>query len=691
MSLTRFPAIVLCTLVMVAGQAAMPGLVPAAPAVDGDGNLVVAPTSVVYGSSGNTLTFTFTANNDFVAGSQVAIDVPAGWTPPTTGGSAGHVSVASGTCTLKSSPLGIGGMTIFIDMVSCITGNSFTVTYSGVTPAKAVGSPYTFATQTDIGPGGGGLVGITAGSPTVAVDPVALTVSAAGLTPAGKTYDGTTAATLTVGSPTLVGVVGTDVVSLVSAGATADFADRNVGLAKLVVIAGLTLGGADAGNYSVTQPTRSARIDPLPITVTAATDVRVYDGTTRSAGAPAISAGTLAPGDSAPVWAQSFGNRNAGTGKSLTPSGAVLDGNGGLNYAYTFVPDATGVITPLPITVTAVPDTKVYDGTTGSAEAPVLSPATPLAPADSAPMWTQNFDTPNAGTGKTLTPAGAVVDGNGGLNYAYTFSPDTTGVISQRPVTVVADPEVKALGTPDPPLTYQVTSGSLVVGDLLTLTRAAGEALGAYPISIGSFPAAVDYDLTFVGADLTISPTLLFFSGGALDGWVLESSRSSSVGGSFDAKATTFRLGDDAADRQYRAILSFDTSFLPDTAVIQSASLQIKRIGAPAGANPFTVMGKMLVDVRKGTFGARALAPTDFQAQPTKAGVGVVGAKPVGAWYGAYLTPAGMSKINKTGITQFRLLFAKGDNNNQRADYLKFVSGDAAVGPPQLTITYSLP
>ena len=73
----------------------------AAPAVDGDGVMSVDPTSVTYGSTGNTFTFTFTANNDFGAGSQVALTIPPGWTPPTTAAGAGHITVAAGTATLS--------------------------------------------------------------------------------------------------------------------------------------------------------------------------------------------------------------------------------------------------------------------------------------------------------------------------------------------------------------------------------------------------------------------------------------------------------------------------------------------------------------------------------------------------------------------------------------------------------------
>jgi hypothetical protein len=230
----------------------------------------------------------------------------------------------------------------------------------------------------------------------------------------------------------------------------------------------------------------------------------------------------------------------------------------------------------------------------------------------------------------------------------------------------------------------------LIAGDALVLDRTPGEDVGTYPIWVGSFPAAADYELTFVGADFTIKPELTFSSSGKLDGWVLESSATSGVGGALDARAATFRLGDDASNRQYRAILSFDTAQIPDAAVITSVLLRINRSGAFAGVNPFTALGGLLVDVRRGTYGAPALAAADFQAPTSAAAAGRVGATAVGGWHQASFSALGIAKINKTGITQLRLRFAKGDNGNRSANFAKFVSGNAANGKPELIVTYTL-
>jgi hypothetical protein len=348
------------------------------------------------------------------------------------------------------------------------------------------------------------------------------------------------------------------------------------------------------------------------------------------------------------------------------------------------------VITKRAVTVTAVTDTKTYDGTTSSGGVPLLSAGTPLVPGDVEPVWTQTFDSVSVGTGKLLIPAGAVIDGNSGNNYSYAFVNDSTGVINLRAVTIAADPKSKVIGKPDPALTYHVSGGSLAIGDALTLKRAAGEAAGVYPITIASFPAGSNYSPTYTGANLTITPVLTFKSVGAQDGWVLESSQSSNKGGSMDAGATTFQLGDDAANRQYKVILSFNTASLPDTAVIKSAVIRIRQSGAPVGLNPFNSLDGLLVDLRKGPFGMVSLAPPDFQALPSAARVGTFIKTPTSGWYQVTLNMTGRNSIHIKGTTQVRLYFTKGDNGNMKADFMKFFSGNAASMQPQLIITYTL-
>ncbi len=128
--------------------------------------------------------------------------------------------------------------------------------------------------------------------------------------------------------------------------------------------------------------------------------------------------------------------------------------------------------------------------------------------------------------GSTGVLSGTPAKGTGGNTYNITFnarngvSPDDAQAfaltVAKRAITVEADPQTKAYGDADPsPLTYQVTSGSLMAGDAFSgsLTREGGEDLGPHAIQQGSLSLSNDYILSFTENDLTITPKQLTVSG----------------------------------------------------------------------------------------------------------------------------------------------------------------------------------
>ena len=164
---------------------------------------------------------------------------------------------------------------------------------------------------------------------------------------------------------------------------------------------------------------------------------KVYDGTTA---ATLLSGNFTAAGavDGDTVTLNSTGSnyadRNVGAGKAVTATGigATASNAGAPVYGYTLASTTAtaniGVITPAALTVTAQADNRVYNGTTASSVAPVLSGTTYDAVGTAA---TQTFDNRNVGVGKTLTASGLVMaDGNGGANYAVNYVNNTTGVIT---------------------------------------------------------------------------------------------------------------------------------------------------------------------------------------------------------------------------------------------------------------------
>ena len=190
---------------------------------------------------------------------------------PITGNYGGTTGSVTATLTETVSGLPISGKTISFTLNEVSLGSAVT-NVSGIASVPGVD-----LTGYDAGAYAGALEAMFAGelnvepatgTGTLTVNALPVTVNG-GLTPANKTYDGTTNATLTIGSPTLSGVISSDVVNLETAGATGTFSDKNVGTAKTVQISGLSLSGSEAGNYTLTQPIRQANITKALLTVTA--------------------------------------------------------------------------------------------------------------------------------------------------------------------------------------------------------------------------------------------------------------------------------------------------------------------------------------------------------------------------------------------------------------------------------------
>ncbi len=332
--------------------------------------------------------------------------------------------VYNGTTSSSVSPVMIGP---FYDAVGTVATQSFVNRNAGV------GKTLT-ASGLVMNDGNGGAnyavnyVSNTAG----VVTPAALTVTAQ---TDSRIYNGTNSSSV---APVVTGAS----YDSVGTAAVQTFDTRNAGTGKTLTASGLVLNDGNAGaNYAISYVANSTGvITPAPLTVTAQTDSRVYDGTTASSGAPLVTGATYDAVGTAAI--QAFDTRNAGSGKTLTASGLVLaDGNGGANYAISYVNDSSGVITPAALTVTAQPDSRGYNGTISSSVAPVLTGATYDAIGTAA---TQSFDDRNVGTGKTLTAAGLVLnDGNGGANYAISYASNTAGVITPAAVTVTAQADTR--------------------------------------------------------------------------------------------------------------------------------------------------------------------------------------------------------------------------------------------------------
>ena len=183
-----------------------------------------------------------------------------------------------------------------------------------------------------------------------AVTAKALTVS--GATTANKGYDGVSTAAVTGGS--LVGVVSPDVVTLTQEGT---YSDKNVGTSKAIT-ANCSIGGADAGNYTLTQPVLTARdITAIALTIGSPSIAsKVYNGTLTSGSVTSGSLSGFVGSETVTVNTAvgTYADANVGNGKTATIVYTLANGtNGGLAANYSLANgSATGNITLASQTIT---------------------------------------------------------------------------------------------------------------------------------------------------------------------------------------------------------------------------------------------------------------------------------------------------------------------------------------------------
>jgi hypothetical protein len=153
-----------------------------------------------------------------------------------------------------------------------------------------------------------------------------LTVSAHGI---NRVYDGTMAATVTLTDNALSDDLVADHYT------SASFANKNVGTAKAVNVSGISIDGADSGNYHLTNSTATtiANITPLSTGSFTAAD-KVWDGTTVATVLTRSTSNAIAGDDvSLSGGTANFDTANVGPNKTVTLTGAVLVGRDAGNYA----------------------------------------------------------------------------------------------------------------------------------------------------------------------------------------------------------------------------------------------------------------------------------------------------------------------------------------------------------------------
>ena len=159
-------------------------------------------------------------------------------------------------------------------------------------------------------------------------------VSVSGITAQDREYNGSTTVVLDYSGVTFAELVEGD--ELTVALATGAFVDKNAGPEKTVTVSGITLGGNDAGNYTVSLPTDvTATISRKAVTITGTTaQNKVYDGTTAAKVDQTGDVTTKIDGDDVSVQAGAaqFTSADAGEDIRVIFSGFTLTGADAGNY-----------------------------------------------------------------------------------------------------------------------------------------------------------------------------------------------------------------------------------------------------------------------------------------------------------------------------------------------------------------------
>src|SRR6185369_10405927 len=112
------------------------------------------------------------------------------------------------------------------------------------------------------------------------------------------------------------------------------FTNKNVGTGKTISVSGVSISGADAGNYTFNSTTTTtANITARSLTVTATGVNKVYDGKTSASvtlSDDRVAGDTLT--DS--FVTATFTNKNVGTGKTVAVSGVSISGADAGNYTF---------------------------------------------------------------------------------------------------------------------------------------------------------------------------------------------------------------------------------------------------------------------------------------------------------------------------------------------------------------------
>jgi filamentous hemagglutinin family protein len=330
-------------------------------------------------------------------------------------------------------------------------------------------------------------------------------VDVTGLSVVSKTYDGTTAATLS-GTAGFSGMIGGDSLSLNLSSATANFADANAGT-KAVTLGSYTLGGSSSANYVLNQPSLSGTINKANLSLSGS---KTYDGTTAIDGTQLTAtgvhgetftvAGSGSSGNLASKNVQSGAALASVTGLSLGSSS-----NGGLasNYNALGTSGSSISVTAKALTMSGVTASdKVYDGSTTATLNTSGVGFFGIIGGDDVSLGGSgvgSFANKNVGTNKAVTVSGYTLSGADAGNYLIS---QPTGLVA-----TITKANLNVSGVTANNKTYDGTAAATLSGTASVsaigsdVVSVAGTGTGSFADKNAGVKAVTVSGYTLTGAD----------------------------------------------------------------------------------------------------------------------------------------------------------------------------------------------
>ena len=457
--------------------------------------------------------------------------------------------------TLTASLIGTVSKTYDTNTTATLTDSNYSL--AGVLNSEAVTVSATSATYADknaasnklVSAAGLSLSGADDGNYTLAstsasanigtINKATLTASLIGT--AAKTYDTNTTATLISGNYSLAGVLNSEAVSVSATSAT--YADKNAATGKLVSASGLSLSGADDGNYTLASTSASANIGTInKATLTASligTATKTYDtNTTATLTSGNYSLAGILNSEAVTVSATSatYADKNAASNKLVSASGLTLAGvdDGNYTLASTSASANIGTINKATLTASLTGTVaKTYDTNTTATLASgnyglsgILNSEAVSVSATSAV-----YDNKNAGLSKTVAASGLTLSGADDGNYVLASTSASGAIGTINKATVTASLTGTAAKTYDTNTTATLTSANYKLTGVL----------GSETVGL-SGPTSGTYDTKNAGTSKTVTASGVALSGADDGNYVLAATTASGNIGTINQAILTASL-----------------------------------------------------------------------------------------------------------------------------------------------------